>query len=388
MTRQRKPEPYTNSIEAPVYQSASYYFTGAEHVRTGLHERSVPAGRYGRYSNPTWLEVEARLSELSEADDTLLFASGMAAHMTAFLSLLRAGDEVVLPAESYRQVRNVFHEILPKFGVIVHEISIRNPTRFLDELAALRGRLRMVHLEMPSSPHMYLIDVARVREILGDDVVITLDSSFSPPPNFYALRWGVDLAIFSATKYLSGHGDIVAGVVSGRGDLIDQLRWYRDTTGAVADGHVAHLLKRSLHTLELRMNRINAMGLDVATHLQTHPQVNRVYYTGLDSHPHHALGKEYLHGHGGVVTFELGRGEAETAAVVDRLRVPFMASNFGAPYTMVEQSTYFTYFEYDDAGLESIGVDRSTIRLALGYTQNTEEVIADLDQALDGIGDR
>jgi cystathionine beta-lyase/cystathionine gamma-synthase len=382
MTKQRAPELYTNSIQAPTYQSASYYFDDSEHVRTGMHELSTPAGRYGRYSNPSWLEVESLLSELSGAEASLLFASGMAAHFTTFMTLLEAGDEVVLPAESYRQVRNVFHHILPKFGIVVHEISIRDPDAFLEGIRALSKRVRLVHLEMPSSPHMYLIDIARVRESLGPDVIITLDSSFSPPPNFHALRWGVDLALFSATKYLGGHGDIVAGVLSGREDLIERIRWYRDTTGPVADGNVAFLLRRSLYTLPLRMDRVNAQGMEVARYLDAHPRVNRVYYTGLPTHPHFKLGQDYLEGHGGVVTFELGTSEAATAQVVDRLKVPFMASNFGAPQTLVEQSTFFTYFEYDDAGLQSIGVDRSTIRLALGYINEVSQVIDDLDRAL------
>ena len=131
MTKKRSPEPYTNSIEAPTYQSASYYFDDAGHVKTGLHDLTTPAGRYGRYSNPTWLEVEERASELTGAEASLLFASGMAAHFTTFVSLLSAGDEVVLPAESYRQVRNVFHTILPRFGIVVHEISIRDSSAFL-----------------------------------------------------------------------------------------------------------------------------------------------------------------------------------------------------------------------------------------------------------------
>ena len=382
MTKKRSPDVYANSIEAPVYQSASYYFDDADHVRAGLHDLTTQAGRYGRYSNPTWLEVEARVSELTGAESSLLFASGMAAHFTTFVTLLKAGDEVVLPAESYRQVRNVFHVILPKFGITVHEISIRDPAAFLDGIRALAGRVRLVHLEMPSSPHMYLIDVAQVRQIVGPDVIITLDSSFSPPPNFYALQWGVDLALFSATKYMGGHGDIVSGILSGRRDLIEQVRWYRDTTGPVADGNAAFLLRRSLYTLPLRMERVNALGMTVARYLEDHAAVRKIYYTGLESHPHFKLGQTYLAGHGGVITFELGLSEAATAEVVDRLTVPYMASNFGAPHTLVEQSTFFTYFEYDDAGLESIGVDRSTIRLALGYVNGADEVIEDLDRAL------
>ncbi|TCO60864.1 PLP-dependent transferase [Actinocrispum wychmicini] len=382
MTRRRGRELYLNSVEPPTYQSASYYFDDSDHVRAGLHERSTAAGRYGRYSNPTWLEVESQLSELNSAESSLLFSSGMAAHSTTFLALLKPGDHVVLAAESYRQVRNVFHEILKKFDIIVHEISIRDPDMFCAGVRRLRDQVRLVHLEMPSSPHMYLIDVAQVRDVLGPDVIVTLDSSFSPPPNFHALRWGADLALFSATKYLGGHGDIVAGVLSGRADLIEQIRWYRDTTGPVTDGHVAALLRRSLYTLQLRMERVNAQAMAVALHLDAHPKVSRVYYTGLPSHPHFKLGQQYLNGHGGVVTFELDRTEAETAEVVDRLKVPFMASNFGAPQTLVEQSTFFTYFEYDDAGLATIGVPRGTIRLALGYTDDVADVIDDLDNAL------
>ncbi|MFL6138259.1 MAG: aminotransferase class V-fold PLP-dependent enzyme [Frankiaceae bacterium] len=382
MTRTRPLDRYTNSIAAPVYQSASYYFNDAGHVKEGLHELSTPAGRYGRYSNPTWMEVESTLSGLSEADSSLIFSSGMAAHFTTFVTLLKAGDEVVLPAESYRQVRNVFHHILPKFGVIVHEVSIRDPDVFVEKVRELRDRVQLVHLEMPSSPHMYLIDVARVREAVGPDVLITCDSSFSPPPNFHALRWGVDLVLFSATKYLAGHGDIVCGVLSGRADLIERIRWFRDTTGPVTDGNTAFLLRRSLYTLPMRMERVNAYGSKVAHFLDEHPKVSRVYYTGLPSHPHHELGTKYLTGHGGVVTFELGLSEEETARVVDRLQVPFMASNFGAPQTLVEQSTFFTYYEYDDEGLQSIGVDRSTVRLALGYIDDVDEVMDDLDRAL------
>jgi len=382
MTRKRTAELYTNSIAAPVYQSASYYFDDADHVKAGLHDLSMPAGRYGRYSNPTWIEVESLLSELSSAESSLIFSSGMAAHFTTFVTLLQAGDEVVLPAESYRQVRNVFHHILPKFGVVVHEISIRDPDAFVERVRGLRDRVRLVHLEMPSSPHMYLIDVARIREAVGPEVILTLDSSFSPPPNFYALRWGVDVVFFSATKYMGGHGDIVAGALSGRADLIEKIRWFRDTTGPVADGNVAFLLRRSLYTLPLRMQRVNAYGLAVAQFLDAHDRVTKVYYTGLPSHPHYKLTQIYLEGHGGVVTFELGLSEAETARVVDQLKVPYMASNFGAPQTLVEQSTFFTYFEYDDEGLRTIGVDRSTIRLALGYIDDVELVIEDLDNAL------
>jgi cystathionine gamma-synthase len=382
MTRRRQLPSYDNSIAPPTYQSASYYFNDARHVRETLHHHSPLAGRYGRYSNPSWLDVEHVLSSLNKADSSLIFASGMAAHTTTFLTFLQAGDEVLFPAESYRQVRNVFRRILPKFGVIIHESSIKKPDAFVDVACQLASQLKLVHLEMPSSPHMYLIDIEAVRAALGADTILTMDSSFAPPPNFYALKWGVDLVLFSATKYLGGHGDLVAGVLSGRRDLIERVRWFRDTTGPVVDGHVAALLRRSLYTLDMRVRAANAHGLQVAEYLDNHPRVTRVFYTGISSHPHYELSKKYLHGHGAVVTFELGVDEEAAAKIVDRLTVPYMASNFGTPQTLVEQSTFFTYFEYDDETLRDIGVDRSTVRLAIGFADDPSVIIADLERAL------
>jgi cystathionine gamma-synthase len=382
MPRTRPPDSYDNSVEAPIYQSASYYFNDAEHVVQALHAQKAPAGRYGRYHNPTWTRVEQQLSELTGAEASLLFASGMAAHFTTFVALLESGDHVALPSESYRQVRNLFNIVLPKFGIVVHELSIRNPDTFAAQLMELGDRLRLVHLEMPSSPHMYLTDVERVRSLLSPGTIITMDSSFAPPPNFHALRWGVDIVLFSATKYFAGHGDIMAGVVCGRADLLERIQWYRDTTGPILDGHTAFLLRRGLYTWPLRIAHSNAQGAKVAQFLDSDRRVKRVYYTGLDSHPHRSLAKKYLLGHGAVVTFELEASEELTAKFVDRLEVPYMASNFGGPKTLVEQSSFFTYYEYGDAELQAIGVDKGTVRLALGYADDTDAVIADLERAL------
>ncbi|EGH25017.1 MULTISPECIES: PLP-dependent transferase [Pseudomonas syringae group genomosp. 2] len=384
MPKIRPSDAYQNSINIPVYSNASYYFTSKDEVKKGLHDRSISVGRYGRYNNPTWVHVENRLTEINNSEDTLLFASGMAAHFTAFISLLKAGDHVIFPAECYRQVRNIFLKILPGLGVIAHELSIINPEKFVAGVRELSQKhdIKLVHLEMPSSPHMYLIDIEAVRAALSPDVVITMDSSFSPPPNFYALKWGVDLAIFSATKYLNGHGDIMAGLVTGKKELIDKITWYRDTTGAIADGYVASQLNRSLHTLRLRVEAINKMGMKVAQFLATHPKVESVLYTGLKTHPHYDLGRKYLNGHGGVITFTLPINEQKTADFVDRLKKPYMASNFGAPQTLVEQSTYFTYFEYSKEELDNIGVSYGTVRLALGYIDDVDEIIEDLNQAL------
>ena len=382
MTRDRAAEAYTNSVTFPIYNSASYYFKDRQEVIDGLHRKTLCRGRYGRYDNPSWLHVEQELSTLNGADSSLLFASGMAAHFTAFMTFLKSGDHVVLPAESYRQVRNLFLKVLPKFGVNVHVFSIKQPDYFLEQLSEIRDRVRLVHLEMPSSPHMYLIDLEEVRRVVGREVIVTIDSSFAPPPNFFPLAYGCDLSICSGTKYLSGHGDLVVGAISGNLDLIERIRWYRDTTGAITDGRVADLLSRSLCTLELRLARVNETAQRVAEFLSTHPRVERVLYTGLETHPHRILARKYLRGHGGVVTFDLKENMRGTADFVDRLKVPFMASNFGAPQTLVEQSAFFTYFEYSEDELKAIGVRHGTVRLAIGYADDAQEVIRDLEAAL------
>ena len=366
MPKRRKEDNYKNSIIPSTYRSASYYFKDNQEVIDGLHTKEKSLGRYGRYNNPTWEHVEERLSRLSGAEKSLLFTSGMAAFFTTFITLLKSGDHVVFPSESYRQIRNVFMKILPKYGVNCHELSIRNPNEFIEGLKNFKHKISLLHLEMPSSPHMYVTDLAKIRDVVGPDVIITMDSSFSPPSNFYPLKWGVDLAIFSATKYLSGQGDIMAGVVSGSHELLERIQWHRDVTGGIADGEVAYLLNRSLNTLDMRMEKVNQMGMDVSSFLDEHDKVSKVFYTGLPSHPHYELAAKYLNGHGGVVTFELALNEEETAQFVSHLKVPYMASNFGAPQTLVEQSTFFTYFEYSDEELVEIGVPRSTIRLALG----------------------
>lgn len=383
MTRQRPPDPYNNSICPPTYESASYFFRDAAEVKAHLHTASGRAGRYGRYSNPSWLTVESALTSTMRSEDSLLFASGMAAHTAAFLSHLQKGDQMIIPAESYRMVRRLSKELLPRLGVTVHELSIRDSDRFIHELASLAPKCRLVHLEMPSSPHQYLIDLEQARSVVPKSTLLTIDASFSPPPNFFPSDFGIDLSLYSATKYLGGHGDFVAGVASGRGDAIDKMRDFRDVTGAVASGAIAALLSRSLHTLEMRVDNVNRKASYLAEKLASHSRVRKVYYPGLQDHTHHHLAQRYLSGFGGVITFEIEGDEEQTSTLVDRLKVPYMASNFGAPQTLVEQSTFFTYFEYDDSELDDIGVSRSTIRLAVGFADPLSVIEEDLFEALE-----
>ncbi len=382
MPRSRKLDKYTNSILPPRYQSASYSFTDKEEVVTGLHEKSLPLGRYGRYDNPSWLVAESQLAKLGRAESALVFGSGMAAHSTTFLTLLSSGSKMFMPSESYRQVRKLSFNLLRRFGVEVTELSVKNSEDFLKKIKDAGPDIDLLHLEMPSSPQMFLIDLEKIRGLVSDKTIITMDCSFAPPPNFYPHDFGIDIALYSATKYIGGHGDIVAGAITGSSSLIERIREVRDTTGGITDGGTAELISRSLCTLELRVEKANRMGMVLAEFLSGHELVERVFYTGLESHPHHGLAKKYLKGHGGVVTFEVPGTEQEVATFVDLLEIPYMASNFGCHVSLVEQSTFFTYYEYNDKELEDISVPRTTVRYSVGYTESIEDICADIDQAL------
>lgn len=382
MTRRRARPHYDNSIIGPRYDSASFYYTDQADIRENLHKRGSPRGRYGRYHNQSWELVERRLTSLCHGDDSLVFASGMAAHFTTFVSIVAAGDHVLFPAESYRVTRRIFLDVLPRFGVHVHEYSVRDPQDLERVMSRGIPAIKLAHIESPSSPHMYVTDIEQVRRLLGASTVITVDSSFAPPPNFHALDHGADIALMSATKYLNGHGDLMGGVATGRRDLMDRVREYRDLTGPIMDGHAAALLDRSLDSLQLRLERANRSALLVADFLEKQPAIQRVYYTGLASHPHHELATKYFRGHGGVVTFDLDLDRDRTASFVDSLDVPFIASNFGAPQTLVEQSVMLTYYAYSDSELARVGVKPGTVRLAIGFADDPEVIVADLAKAL------
>lgn len=382
MPKSRKLEKYTNSIVPPRYQSASYSFNDKEEVVTGLHEKSLPLGRYGRYDNPSWLVAEAQLAELNKTEGALVFSSGMAAHSTTFLTLLSNGSKMAMPSESYRQVRKLCFTTLRRFGVDVTELSVKHSEAFLENLKEIGQDLDLLHLEMPSSPQMFLIDLEKIRGVVSDKTIITMDCSFAPPQNFLPHEHGVDIALYSVTKYLGGHGDILAGAATGSLRLLDRIKEVRDTTGGITDGGTAELISRSLQTLDMRVQKANVMGRQLADFLEGHELVDRVFYNGLSSHPHHELAKKYLRGHGGVVTFEVPGTELEVAHFVDLLQLPYMASNFGSHVSLVEQSTFFTYYEYSDEELIDISVPRTTVRYSVGYTDSIEEICADIDRAL------
>lgn len=371
---------YANSCLTPIFQNVAFFYENTENFLQS-RDGKIAAGRYGRYDNPLWLEVEERLAALDGYESALVFASGMNAITSTLFAYLQAGDKVIYTQRCYRNVRVLFNDILPKFGV--HSVSLdQADPDFLSQLSsACDAQTRMVFIETPSNPHLYQVDIAEVRKRVGDDVLLVVDSTIATPINMQPQAFGADLVIHSCTKYISGHGDLIAGSVAGQVTLIEPIRNIRNVTGGILQAQSAYLLNRSLETLALRIQHFNREGLRLAQYLENHPQIKRVFYSGLVSHPHYQLAQQYLTGHGGLITFELEADAAQTSQFVDALNLPFMGSNFGSTTAMIEQCAPFTYHKYTQAERDSLGISDNLIRLSLAY-EPVDNLIDDINQAL------
>lgn len=375
-------EQYSNAIVPPIWTSAAFYFRDSQEARQ-YREGLVSRGRYGRYDNPSWLDVEDTLARLEDQPAALLFPSGMSAIATISHALVGAGDSVIYTRCGYRNIGTFFEDHLTSSGATVHGINQSQEAAFRQAFETLyTDKCRMVFVEMPSNPHLFLVDLDFIlRSIDRRRTMLVVDSTFATPANFRPGEHGADLVVHSCTKYLSGDGDLLAGCVLGSETLIQKIRTYRNVSGAIPSGFTAFLLRRSLETFGLRMRHLNAAGLEVASALESHPIVRRVYYTGLDSHPQAALARRYLKGHGGVVSFELDLDAEQTSRFVDRLCLPYMGTNFGCHHAMVEQCAPFTFHKLSAEEREAICISDSLIRLSVGM-HPADALIADINQAL------
>jgi cystathionine gamma-synthase len=376
-----RPRPLRNLVVEPAWHNVEFFYRDTEDWLR-YREGDPTLGRYGRYDNPSWRQVERRIAELEGWEGALLLPSGMAALNVVALASLRSGDTLAYCDHCYYQIKALFHEVMAPLGVRLVALDQSDPERFDGQLcrAASDPGLRVVFVESPSNPHLYLVDLERVRHRIGPERLLVVDTTFASPLFLSPCRLGADLVVYSCTKYVGGHGDLLAGAVAGAAEQVARVRRIRDISGTIPDAGVAFLLNRSLDTLPLRMRHYGETAGAVARHLEAQPWVRRVWYTGLESHPHATLVRRYLRGHGGVIAFELDADEATTSSFVDALQVPYMASSFGSTRTLVEQMSIFTYYRLDADQRQSLGITDSLIRLSIGMDE-AAPLIADLDEA-------
>jgi len=374
-------DPSTGSVITPIYETSVFGFSSTKELIDVMSEKAE-GYIYTRYGNPTVRTVERKMAELEGAEDAAVFSSGMAAIATTVLTLTSSGDHVVSTRDLYGGTLALFKDLLPKFGV---EVSFVEATDFDEIKSAVQKNTRIIFAETPTNPTLKIVDVSKVAELgKKNGITVVVDSTFASPYNLQSLRFGVDIVVHSATKYLGGHNDVTAGVVCGSEDFIQKLEEMRKHLGGTLDPLAAWLLLRGLKTLRLRMERHNSNGIRIARYLEKHPKVKRVYYPGLPSHPQHSIAKKQMKGFGGVVSFEIDGDFEKTMKFVDNLKLCFLAASLGGAETLATQPVTCSHYYVSAEDRKKAGITDELIRLALGI-EDPEDIIADLDQAFNKI---
>ncbi len=367
-----------NAITTPIYQTSTFWFKDSKEV-IDYNEGRTAREEYGRYGNPTWRSVERKLSELEGGEETVLFASGMCAATTAFLALLPENGHLIVTSDCYRRTRQFINEYLGRLGVETTVIAPGDTAAFE---AAIRDNTTLFFTESPTNPFLRVADIPEVTRIAHErGVTVIIDSTFASPYNQRALDLGADLIIHSATKYLGGHNDLLAGTITGRAELIEPVRKALGILGGIIDSHAAWLLLRGIKTLAIRMERHNQNGLAVARALETHPKVRQVWYPGLESHPDYAIASEQMNGFGGVATFEIDTDLQGAIRFIDATRIPYQAPSFGGVESLIELPVTMSFLDIPAEERAEINITDSLVRMACGI-ENAEDLIADLEQAL------
>ncbi len=371
------------ALNPPIYQTSTFVFDSVAEAEDTFSFRS-DGYVYTRGRNPTLTVFEERMAALEEGVAAVSFASGMAAITSVLLSFLRQGDEVVAHRTLYGSSYNVLANILPDYGISTHFVDLTEPARLA---AAINDKTRVVYFETPSNPDLSLVDITAIAQIAhaaGAKVVV--DNTIATPYFQRPLALGADVVVHSATKYISGHGDVVAGVaVSNDPDYTHRLRFgYMAEFGGVLAPFNAWLLVRGLKTLGLRMRQHEANARQVAAYLARHPAVTQVLYPGLPDFPQHDLADRQMSGYGAIVSFEVRGGERAAKAVIDRVRLVTLAVSLGDAETLIEHPVTMTHRGFPREDLARYGLSPGLIRLSIGL-ENAEDIIADLEQALAGM---
>jgi cystathionine beta-lyase/cystathionine gamma-synthase len=359
-----------SGVTAPLVQSVNYV------QDTGTSEGLL----YTRYGNtPNAERVQKRLALLEGAEAALVLSSGMGATACAMLALLRPGDHMISSSWVYGGTRKLFTEDLMGMGI---EITFVNPLEPRGWRKGLRKNTRVIFLESPVNPTCRVLEMNSLQSLAhAQGIALVVDSTFASPVNFRPLEHGVDVVIHSATKYLNGHHDILAGVVCGSEPFIDEVRRKMTVWGQAPDPFACWLLERGLKTLDVRVKRQNENAMRIAEWCTTRPEISKVHYPGLPKHPDHAIAKSILDGFGGMMAIELKGGGAATLKFVRKLQLFTHAASLGGVDSLVIEPRYSSHEHMSSEERERIGIPDGFLRMSIGL-ENAEDLIADIEQAL------
>jgi methionine-gamma-lyase len=373
-------DPAHGAIVTPLYLATTYHFGSTERgaaLFTGEEEGYV----YTRWGNPTISVLEKRVAALEGAEAGLATASGMAAIVTSVLANAKAGDHIVAAKAIYPSTYHVLDQNLRALGIETTFVDATDPQNVAD---ALRPTTRIVYLETPANPLLALSDLESIGRLARASGAISIcDNTFATPVNQQPIRWGIDVVVHSATKYLNGHGDAIGGMILGTREFITRARTGTLIhLGGVLSPFNSYLILRGTETLPLRVRQHNANALAVASFLEGHSHVNQVSYPGLPSHPQHALAQKQMTGYGGMISFEVKGGLKAGARLMYCVKLCALATSLGDVRTLISHPASTTHSVLSRESRELQGVTDGLVRLSVGL-EDFQDIIADLDQGLD-----
>ena len=372
------------TLAMPIYQTSTFIFDSAEQGgrRFALEEAGYI---YTRLGNPTTTVLENKIAALEEGEAAVATSSGMGAISSTLWTVLKAGDHVVTDKTLYGCTFALMNHGLTKFGVEVTFVDTSN----LDEVKkAMKENTRVVYLETPANPNLKIVDLEGVCKVAhtNPNTLVIVDNTFATPYMQKPLKLGVDVVVHSATKYLNGHGDVIAGLVVTNKELADQIRFVglKDMTGAVLGPQEAYYIIRGLKTFEIRMERHCKNARTIADFLNKHPKVEKVYYPGLESHPGYEIAKKQMKDFGAMISFELKGGFEAGKTLLNNLKLCSLAVSLGDTETLIQHPASMTHSPYTKEEREAAGITDGLVRLSVGL-ENVEDIIADLEQGLEKI---
>ena len=372
------------TLAMPIYQTSTFIFDSAEQGgrRFALEEAGYI---YTRLGNPTTTVLENKIAALEEGEAAVATSSGMGAISSTLWTVLKAGDHVVTDKTLYGCTFALMCHGLTRFGIEVTFVDTSN----LDEVKnAMKKNTRVVYLETPANPNLKIVDLEALSKIAhtNPNTLVIVDNTFATPYMQKPLKLGADIVVHSVTKYINGHGDVIAGLVITNKELADQIRFVglKDMTGAVLGPQDAYYIIRGMKTFEIRMERHCKNAKKVVEFLNKHPKIERVYYPGLETHPGHEIAKKQMKDFGAMISFELKGGFEAGKTLLNNLKLCSLAVSLGDTETLIQHPASMTHSPYTKEEREAAGITDGLVRLSVGL-ENIEDIIADLEQGLEKI---
>ena len=372
------------TLAMPIYQTSTFIFDSAEQGgrRFALEEAGYI---YTRLGNPTTTVLENKIAALEEGEAAVATSSGMGAISSTLWTVLKAGDHVVTDKTLYGCTFALMCHGLTRFGIEVTFVDTSN----LDEVKnAIKENTRVVYLETPANPNLKIVDLEALSKLAhtNPNTLVIVDNTFATPYMQKPLKLGADIVVHSVTKYINGHGDVIAGLVITNKELADQIRFVglKDMTGAVLGPQDAYYIIRGMKTFEIRMERHCKNAKKVVEFLNKHPKIERVYYPGLETHPGHEIAKKQMKDFGAMISFELKGGFEAGKTLLNSLKLCSLAVSLGDTETLIQHPASMTHSPYTKEEREAAGITDGLVRLSVGL-ENVEDIIEDLEQGLEKI---